>query len=112
METPEIVICTYRVQRGREAEFEKLLARHWPTLRKLELVGEQRPQHFRGREDSGEPVFVEIFAWRNGEAAGLAHQFPEVMAIWEPMDKLTEPRGGRPNMEFPHFQPMDVLGKA
>jgi len=31
------------------------------------------------------------------------------MAIWEPMDKLTEKRDGRPNMEFPHVQPLNVL---
>ena len=40
----------------------------------------------------------------------VAHEHPEVMAIWEPMDKLTEQRDGRPNMEFPHVQPLSVLG--
>ena len=41
--------------------------------------------------------------------AAAAHEHPEVMAIWEPMDKLTEKRNGRPNMEFPHVQPLAVL---
>jgi hypothetical protein len=112
MSTPEIVICTYRVRRGRESEFERLLARHWPTLRSLELVTDQPPQHFRGAEPDGAPVFVEIFGWRNAEASSLAHQHPEVMAIWEPMDQLTEARGGRPNLEFPHYQPLRILGPA
>jgi hypothetical protein len=34
------------------------------------------------------------------------------MAIWEPMDKLTENRDGRPNMEFPSVQPLDILGQT
>ena len=112
MSRPEIVICTYRVRRGREAEFERLLARHWPTLRSLDLVTDRPPQHFRGCEENGAPVFVEIFGWSSAEAAGLAHEHPEVMAIWEPMDQLTEARGGRPNLEFPHFQPLSILGSA
>jgi hypothetical protein len=112
MSSPEIVICTYRVRRGREAEFERLLARHWPTLRSLHLVTDQPPQHFRGAEPDGAPVFVEIFGWRNAEAPSLAHQHPEVMAIWEPMDTLTEARGGRPNLEFPHYRLLSILGSA
>jgi hypothetical protein len=31
-----------------------------------------------------------------------AHEHPEVLAIWEPMDTLCEQRNGKPNMEFPH----------
>jgi hypothetical protein len=112
MSAPETVICTYRVRPGRELEFERLLARHWPTLHALGLVTEQPPQHYRGAESGGEPVFVEIFRWASGEAPGLAHEHPEVMAIWEAMDQRTEARGGRPNMEFPHFQPLAVLGAA
>ncbi|HEY8157008.1 MAG TPA: hypothetical protein VII72_22975 [Myxococcota bacterium] len=112
MSRPEIVICTYRVRRGREAEFERLLARHWPTLRALDLVTDRPPQHFRGCEPDGAPVFVEIFGWSSAEAAGIAHEHPEVMAIWEPMDQLTETRGGRPNLEFPHYQPLSILGAA
>jgi hypothetical protein len=34
------------------------------------------------------------------------------MAIWERMDKLTEARGEKPNMEFPHVRELDVLGRA
>jgi hypothetical protein len=112
MTRPETVVCIYRVRRGCEEEFVGLLRRHWPTLRALDLVTETPPQHFRGFEQDGEPIFVELFVWATGEAAGQAHQHPEVAAIWEPMDKLTERRGGRPNMEFPHFQPLELLGKA
>jgi hypothetical protein len=107
MEAPT-VICLYRVAAGREAEFTRLLARHWPALHALGLVTDERPRHYRGAEKGGAPLFVEIFQWRSEEAARQAHEHPEVMAIWEPMDKLTERRDGRPNMEFPHVQPFTV----
>lgn len=112
MAQPETVICIYRVRPGSEEAFQGLLRRHWPTLRDLGLATETPPRHFRGAEQSGEPLFVEIFEWTTAEAAGTAHAHPEVMAIWEPMDGLTERRDGRPNMEFPHVRPVDVLGAA
>ena len=109
MSSPATVICLYRVIPGREAEFTSLLKRHWPTLRALDLATDEEPQHYRGFEPDGRPLFVEIFDWVDEAASGRAHEHPEVMAIWEPMDKLTEARGGKPNMEFPHVQPLRVL---
>jgi len=29
--------------------------------------------------------FVEMFSWKDGHAPDVAHQTPEVMAMWEPM---------------------------
>jgi hypothetical protein len=109
---PETVICLYRVRAGNEEQFSALLTRHWPTLHKLGLTTDQPPRHYRGAEDGGGPLFVEVFEWADGAAAGSAHEHPEVMAIWEPMDRLTEARGGKPNMEFPHVRPIQVLGGA
>lgn len=103
------VICLYRVAPGREDDFTALLKRHWPTLHSLDLVTDDPPQHYRGAEQDGRPLFVEIFNWKSEEASRLAHEHPEVMAIWEPMDKLTEKREGRQNMEFPHVRPLAVL---
>jgi len=101
---PNKVICQYRVKRGSETEFEQLLAKHWPTLHKLGLTTDEPSQHFKGEEqDNGEPIYFEIFDWLDG-AVDTAHQHPEVMSIWEPMDALCEGRGGKPNMEFPHVQ--------
>jgi hypothetical protein len=102
------VICTYRVRAGREDEFVQLLERHWSVLHGLALVTDDPPQYFRGSERDGGLLFVEIFAWKTEGAASLAHEQPEVMAIWEPMDKLTETRDGRPNMEFPHVRPIQL----
>ena len=103
---PETVICHYRVAPGNEARFEALLDDHWPTLARLGLVSALPPQRFKGLEqDNGQPIYFEIFEWLDG-AASRAHEHPEVMAIWEPMDELCEARHGKPNMEFPHVQPL------
>ena len=103
---PETVICHYRVKPGNEAQFEALLDNHWPTLQRLGLVTDQSPQHYKGAEqDNGQPIYFEIFEWLDG-ASERAHEHPEVMAIWEPMDTLCEPRGDKPNMEFPHVSRM------
>ena len=112
MAGPVFVICQYRVAKGNEKEFGKLLARHWPLLRELKLATRKRPRHFRGEEQEGGPIFFEIFEWVDERAHELASQHPDLMAIWERMDKLCEARHGRPNMEFPHALEIEVLGKA
>lgn len=48
----------------------------------LSLVTDAPPQHYRGVEPQGEPLFVEIFHWASGDAARRAHEPPEVRAIW------------------------------
>ena len=103
---PTTVICTYRVQEGKEGAFVELLERHWPTLRQAGLATDVPPQVFRGKDEAGKTYFVEIFAWANPEASGIAHETPQVMAVWEPMGALVEARGGRPPMEFPHVEPL------
>jgi len=113
MASPETVICIYRVAQGNEAAFTKLLERHWPVLRELGLATETRPTHYRGAEQGdGRPIFFEIFEWARADGSRLASQHPDVMQIWERMDKLTEARGDRPNMEFPHVRELDLLGQA
>ena len=112
MATAETVICLYRVKRGQEKKFTRLLERHWPTLRALRLVTPRKPRHFRGAEHDGGPLFVEMFEWIDRAASEQAHTHPEVMAIWEPMDALCESRSRRPNMEFPHVRPLEVHLRA
>jgi hypothetical protein len=112
MSEPVTALCLYRVRTGREGEFTALLRRHWPTLRELGLVSADPARHWQGAEHEGAPLFVEMFEWADESAAGAAHEHPEVMAIWEPMDELTEARGGKPNMEFPHVRALALLGPA
>ncbi len=100
---PPTVIATYRVKAGNEDAFVALLNRHYQTLKSLGLVTDDPPTVYLGKENGG-PIFYEIFCWKDGEAAGIAHESPEVMAIWEPMGKLVEERDGRPKFEFPHVE--------
>jgi hypothetical protein len=101
----QVVVCTYRVKSGSEQDFIGLLKRHWPTLRKLGLVHEQPRMALEGRDTHQTSCFVEVFAWKD-RGFEVAHKHPDVLAIWEPMEQMCEPRDGRPAMEFPHY---DVL---
>lgn len=106
---PETVICQFRVKPGSEDAFTDLLRRHWKVLRELELATPKPNQCYVGSERGIEgPLFVEIFEWVDAEASGRAHQHPAVSEVWEAMTPLCEERGGKPAMEFPHFQPLDV----
>jgi hypothetical protein len=107
MSKPVTVICRYVVKPGKEAAMEALLARHWPTLHAAGLVTDEPAQAFRGvaasaeKEHShgaGHNVYVEIYAWKDEGSSNLAHQSPQVMAVWEPMGDCCE------HMEFPHFE--------
>ena len=88
--------------------FEKLLAKHWPTLRRVGLAADVPSIIYRGSEGAKAPIFVELLNWKDADGAKTAHEFPEVMAVWEPMGKLCEARGGRPSMEFPLVEPLKI----
>jgi hypothetical protein len=97
----ETVICTYRVRGDSEERFLELLGGHWQTLLGLGFVTREQALVLRCREDGG-PTYVEIFTWVEG-GFGMAHEHPDVLAIWEGMDPLLEDRDGRPKWEFPHY---------
>ena len=102
-------ICQYRVKAGHEAEMEALLAKHWTTLREVGLASEDPPLIYRGLA-SGEPggqhgaggVYIEIFSWAQADGPRIAHETPEVMAVWEPMGAICE------SMDFPMYEPLDL----
>ena len=100
----ETVICTYRVRADAEAAFRGLLSKHWRTLRELGFVTDEQAKVFRKLDES---TYVEIFTWVEG-GFGLAHEHPDVLAIWETMDPLLEERNGQPKWEFPHYVAIDL----
>lgn len=97
----ETVICTYRARPDAEPVFRELLARHWRTLHDLGFVTDEESVVLRHVD---EPTYVEIFTWLEGGFA-QAHEHPDVVAIWEPMEPLLEERDGQPRWEFPHYVP-------
>lgn len=100
--TDSVVVCTYRVKAGREREFVSILKRHWPTLFRLGVVHDQPRMVLQGRDTAKTSCFVEVFAWKDG-GLEIAHQHPEVLALWEPMEQMCEARDGHPATEFPHY---------
>jgi len=101
-------LCIYRVKTGSESAFKKLLAKHWPTLLKVGLAADVPSTIYQGSEGEKRPIFVELLNWKDATGAHRAHELPEVMAVWEPMGKLCEARDGRPAMEFPIVEPIEV----
>lgn len=100
---PVTVICRYQVQPGKQAEFEALLARHWPALHAAGLVTDRPAVAYKGlpgQHHDAERVYVEIFEWKDEQASGRAHQSPAIMAVWEPMGECCSA------MAFPHFEPL------
>jgi quinol monooxygenase YgiN len=97
-----IAICRFFVFPDREAEFEDLLARHYPTLAELGLVEAQPHLALRGRTSDGRVFYVEILPWKDAGAVARAHEHPAVAAIWERMEGLCE------SMEFPHAEKLDL----
>jgi quinol monooxygenase YgiN len=87
---PVSMLCIYRIKDGKEADFLRLLEKHWPTLNGVGLVTPDPAQVLRAADKDGKIVFVETFAWRDAAAPSVAHQTPEVMAVWEPMGALVD----------------------
>ena len=105
---PMTALCTYRVKPGGEKDFLKLLNAHWPTLHRLGLVSDEPRLVFRGHDSEKTTFFVEIFAWKDDRIFKKAHEYPEVMALWEPMEAMCEKRNGYPACEFPHVEPLEL----
>lgn len=100
--SPVHVLCLYRIKPGQEPAFLELLRRHWPALRRSGLATDEPAQVERARDRKGGTVLVERFAWRSPESSALAHQSPDVMAVWEPMGALCD------GMEFLHVEPVKI----
>ena len=96
---PVDVLCIYRVTQGKEGEFQKLLAKHGPTLHKAGLTPEGAPKIWRSQTREGKTVFIELMQWKDETSSHAAHQMPEVMQVWEPMGNLTD------GMEFLDLKP-------
>lgn len=106
---PMINICRYKVKPGKEAEMERLLAVHWPALHGAGLVTDEPAIVYRGLpsgkpggEHGAERTYVEIMTWKSARSPQVAHETPEVMAVWEPMGALCE------EMDFPPFERLEL----
>ena len=103
-DTPEIVMCRFRVKAGNEKALLQLCRDHDAVLRRLDLVTDEPAVCFGGSDEQGRPFLVKLFTWRGARALNAARQHPEVADLWERMEPLCEARDGRPSMEFPHVE--------
>lgn len=95
VDTPETVMITFQVKPGADADLAGVIARHWDTARRLNLVREAPHVTLRGT-DKGQTYFVDIFTWR--DASIPDHAPAAILEIWAEMNRLVEPRGGRPGL--------------
>ncbi len=106
MSKPAIVFALYRPNPGKGAELQKLVERHYPVLRKYELVTDRLPVICRAQDGT----IIEVFEWVSDTAHKRVHEHPEIAAIWEGMAQL----GDMPSLDtlkeakltFPHFEPL------
>jgi hypothetical protein len=105
MSNPLLVQAVYRPNKGCEEQLFALVKRHWPVLRGVGLVSGEVVLYRAVDKITKEVSFVEIFSWTDEKAPGLAHQMPEVMAIWEPMTPLIQ--GGR-GPQLSYLEPVSV----
>ena len=90
-ELPVTNLVVYVPKPGKEAELLALVKKHEPALRAAGLVSAEPFRVWKAFDiRKGRTSFVEYFQWKDGRASDLAHQTPEVMAIWEPMGPILE----------------------
>jgi hypothetical protein len=104
----EVVLATYRPKPGGDAALRALIARHVPTLRRVQLATDRPVLLLRAADGT----YVEVFEWRPG-GAEQAHDHPEVAALWGEMAQVADfvrladlAEAAHP---FPHFAPVDGL---
>lgn len=101
MSTPVLTLVTYRPKPGGEARLEALVRAHWPVLHRLGLSTDEPAKLWRAHNKrAGTDAFMELFSWKEATSSDVAHQTPEVMALWEPMGEVLA------SMEITQLTPM------
>jgi hypothetical protein len=91
MSHPVPTLVNYHPKPGHEEQLRVLVEKHWGILDRVGLVTKDPPRIYKAQKKSRDPkeslppYFVEIFSWKDEGSSDVAHQTPEVMAMWEPM---------------------------
>ncbi|HLK25577.1 MAG TPA: hypothetical protein VKT30_13050 [Caulobacteraceae bacterium] len=103
----DVVIALYRPHPGADAEMKRLIDRHVPTLRRLELVSDRQALLLKAADGT----YLEIFEWVSAAAQRSAHEHPEVAHIWEAMEAVGDfvslDALEESHHPFSHFAPVD-----
>lgn len=90
-DAPVINIVTYVPKEGKAAELLALVKTHESALRKVGLVTDEPFRVWKAFDIRKQREhFIEYFVWKDGKSSDVAHQTPEVMAVWEPMGPVLE----------------------
>jgi quinol monooxygenase YgiN len=90
-DAPVTNIVTYVPKPGKEAELLALVKKHEAALRAVGLVTPTPFVVYKAFDIRKKRItFIEQFEWKDGRAPDVAHQTPEVMAVWEPMGPILE----------------------
>jgi hypothetical protein len=104
-EQPETVMITLHAKPGAEQALADVLARHYETARRLNLLVPDAPHvTLRSVEGTEKPDFVEIFTWRSADVPD--HAPKEILALWQEMTGLVEARGGAPGLRITEMTPV------
>lgn len=88
---PVANLVTYIPKQGKAAELLAPIKNHEPALRKVGLVTSEPFRVWKAYDIRKQrELFYEQFVWKDGNASDVAHQTPEVMAVWEPMGPVLE----------------------
>jgi hypothetical protein len=89
MNNPVNMLVSYYPKAGQEQALLELVKKHWPILKSAGLTTDQEAEVWRATDKrSGETYFVEKFQWATPESSDIAHQTPEVRAVWVPMGPI------------------------
>lgn len=90
-DAPVTNIVTYVPKKGKEAELLALVKQHESALRKVGLVTSEPFRVWKAYDIRKQrEQYIEHFVWKDGKSSDVAHQTPEVMAVWEPMGPVLE----------------------
>jgi len=105
-EHPETVMITLHAKPGAEQALADVLARHYATARRLNLLAPDAPHvTLRSADGAEKRDVVEIMTWRDAETPD--HAPKEILAIWQEMNALVEPRGGQPGLTITEMVPLE-----
>lgn len=88
---PVANIVTYVPKKGKEAELLELVKKHESAMRKVGLATDEPFRLWKAFDIRKQrEQYIEYFVWKDGNSSDVAHQTPEIMAVWEPMGPVLE----------------------
>jgi len=95
---PETVLITFHPKHGSEQALADVIARHWATARRLDLVLDAPHVTLRGTDGGGNAYFVEVLTWRDAAAPDSAPK--AILELWDQMNALVESTDARPGLDL------------